>query len=118
MFDRVVAALIAVMLVLFSASAALACVGCDSGAAQCLVSLELQAEEVVSTDLEVFASIDVESYVENAIVMNDQAITANTDRYDTTESSGASGVQQGTTPTAHDSESTTIRSGRFTGAPA
>lgn len=65
MFDRVVAALITVVLMLFSASAALACRECSCETVQCLASLELQAEEVLSTDLEAVSNIDLNEQVEN-----------------------------------------------------
>jgi hypothetical protein len=64
MFDRVVAVLVAVVLLLFSASAALACSGCHRDSAQCLATLDAQAEEVISTDLEVLSSLDLEHYLE------------------------------------------------------
>ena len=71
MLDRVVAALVAVVLLLFSVSSALACGECDRGTAQCLVSLELQAGEVLSTDLEVVTSLGSETWAEPFDTQND-----------------------------------------------
>lgn len=74
MFDRVVAALVAVVLMLFSATAALACSECADGSVRCLVSLELQAEEVLNTDLEAVIQDGAEytGAVRYAIDLNDQ----------------------------------------------
>jgi len=67
MLDRVAAALVLMVLLLFSATAALACSECHHDTAQCLVSLELQAEEVLNTDLDIVASLGSEyDWAENA----------------------------------------------------
>jgi len=84
MFDRVVAALVAVMLLLFSASAALACGECHYDTAQCLASLELQAEEVLCIDLEVVSSLAHDC---------DMVQTTNREIEEAYSASGAAGVK-------------------------
>jgi hypothetical protein len=68
MLDRVVGVLVAVVLLLFSAASALACSECHCDTARCLATLDAQAEEVITTDLEaLISSLDLErEVVENA----------------------------------------------------
>jgi hypothetical protein len=131
MFDRVVAALVAVMLLLLSASAALASGECHYDTAQCLASLELQAEEVLCTDLEVVSSLDLsETYqVEVEPCATDYVMVLPTNRQieETYSASGAAGVKA--TAASCDNrqyesnrhpaiDGANIRSGRFSGATA
>jgi len=97
MFDRVVAALVAVMLLLFSASAALACGECHYDTAQCLASLELQAEEVLCIDLEVVSSLDLNETHQVEVDPRahdcDMVQTTNREIEEAYSASGAAGVK-------------------------
>jgi hypothetical protein len=127
MYDRVVAALVAVVLLLFSAASALACSECSDGTVQCLVSLELQAEEVLSTDLEP-AIQDGAQYRGAEYDANDQRtlwkVLVQEAEALATEATGASGVQSVSRSAISDNDlddtsdriEATARTGRFTGA--
>jgi hypothetical protein len=129
MYDRVVAALVAVVLLLFSAASALACSECADGTVQCLVNLELQAEEVLSTDLEP-AIQDGVVIVAPGIYANDHRIICEVLAQEAealvTEATGASGVQTASRSAISDNDlddtsdriEATARTGRFTGATA
>lgn len=93
MYDRVVAALVAMVLLMFSVSAALASGECHHDTAQCLAALDVQAEEVLSADLEVVSSLGLE-YIREAEprdTQNDTNAIANVHDQEAT-ASGAAGV--------------------------
>jgi len=118
MLHRVVSMLIAMVLMLFSASVALACSECHSDTAHCLVSLGNQAEEAVSADLEVVSSLDLDE-----IASKVESVVEHTERHSNhriVEADGAAGVWPDSQILARHllDQDHGLRSGRFSGATA
>ena len=127
MFDRVVAVLVAAVLLLMGAANALACSECGLDTGQCLVSLELQAEEVLSTDLEaLLQSIDTDDLCwsnANAECTEYEVLSQEAEA-PVTKANGAAGVcavsmdLRNDNLVTHQPSRLLVRSGRFTGATA